>query len=178
MNSMTRRMTLWMAAGAAALVAAGTVAARGPGDCPMDDGMPPMHGRGWQMDPARMQQMAAKRFDALHDTLKLSAAQEPAWKAFRDSITNDMAEMAKNRPDPAALRDKPAPERMAAMLERAKTHQAQMEKHLVDLRKFYDQLTPEQKKTFDAHGMMGPYGGMRGPRGGWGPAPAPKDVQP
>ncbi|WP_374512931.1 Spy/CpxP family protein refolding chaperone [Niveibacterium sp.] len=180
MKNTKRHIALLLAAGAAALTTAAVLAAPGPGDCPMADGMPPMRGQMRPIDPARMQQMATKRFDALHDTLKLSAAQEPAWKAYRDGILADMEAMAKSRPDFNALRDKPAPDRMAAMLEHSKLRQAQMEKHLAETRKFYDQLTPEQKKTFDAHSMMGPHGGrggMRGPRGA-APAPAPKDVQP
>ncbi|GAA5176367.1 hypothetical protein GCM10025771_10900 [Niveibacterium umoris] len=172
MKTFKSRSLAWLATGALTVAAAAPLAAAARGDCPTG-GAGPMHG-----DPAHMEQMAGRRFDALHDALKLSAAQEPAWKAFRDGITNDMAQMAKSRPDPAALRDKPAPERMAAMLEHAKLHQAQMEKHLAALTKFYDQLTPEQKKTFDAQHMMGPrWGdGRHGPRGG-GPGPAPKDGQ-
>lgn len=166
MRSLKTRTLALLAAGVATAALAMPVAA-GRGGCPMDGGMGPMRG-----DPAQMEQRAAKRFDALHDALKLSAAQEPAWKAFRDSRTADMAAMMKNRPDPATLAGKSAPERMELMLERSKTHQAQMEKHLAELKTFYAQLTPEQKKTFDAHSMMGPHGGMGG-RGGRGPGPAP-----
>ncbi|MCX9157505.1 Spy/CpxP family protein refolding chaperone [Niveibacterium sp. 24ML] len=168
MKSFKTRTLALIAAGVASAALALPVAA-GRGGCPMDGGMGmgPMRG-----DPAQMEQRAAKRFDALHDALKLSAAQEPAWKAFRDSRTADMAAMMKNRPDPAALAAKPAPERMELMLERSKTHQAQMEKHLAELKTFYAQLTPEQKKTFDSHSMMMAHRGGKGGRGP-GPAPAP-----
>jgi periplasmic protein CpxP/Spy len=167
----TRTLAL-LAAGVASAALALPVAA-GRGGCPMDGGMGGGMGMGpMGGDPAQMEQRATKRFDALHDALKLTAAQEPAWKAFRDTITADRAAMMKNRPDPATMAGKPAPERMELMLERSKTHQTQMEKHLAELKTFYAQLTPEQKKTFDAHSMMGMRGGMGG-RGGRGPGPAP-----
>lgn len=103
----------------------------------------------------------AKRQADLHTKLKLSAAQEPAWKTYTDSMKP--ADM-KDRPDRAAMKKMPAPQRMEAMLERMKQGQSRMESHLAALKTFYATLTPEQQKTFDAE--FGQGRGHRGHRGG------------
>lgn len=108
----------------------------------------------------RMKEHMAKRQADLHAKLKLSAAQEPAWKAYTDSMAPPAIGQ---RPDRSALQAMPAPQRMEAMLERMRQNQTRMESHLAALKKFYAALTPEQQKTFDAefgHGRGHHRGGM------------------
>lgn len=106
----------------------------------------------------RMQEYRAKHQAELHAKLKLSAAQEPAWKTFADSMTPPDRSQ---RPDRNAMQNMPAPQRMEAMLERMKQGQTRMESHLAALKTFYAVLTPEQKKIFDTE-----FGQHRGHRHG------------
>lgn len=101
----------------------------------------------------------------LHDALKLNAEQEAAWKKL---IASEHP-MGKGRRDAAKAGDAATlstPERAERMLEHMKAQQAAMAEHIVVLKAFYGQLSPEQQKIFDdAH-----RGGRRGMRGkGMGP---------
>jgi hypothetical protein len=109
---------------------------------------------------AKFAAMVAKRQAALHDKLKLSAAQEPAWASFVAATT---PQWPAGRPDRASAAQLSAPERMEKHLEMSKQHIAKQETRLAAVKAFYAQLTPEQKKTFDEaakhhHGRM--HGGM------------------
>ncbi len=112
------------------------------------------------MDHAKMAEKMkagmAKHLAEMHDKLKLSAAQEPAWKTFTDAITPGAMPA---HPDRAAMEKMTAPERMEKMLALSKERQVKMESHLAALKTFYAQLTAEQKKIVDAsqgrmHGAM------------------------
>ena len=139
-----------------------------------------------RMDPAKhaefMKARMEKRHAILHDKLKLNAEQETAWKTYIAGAQPPKAGMHGRFEDMQKLA---APDRMEKMLEFMKERQAEMTVRLVELKKFYAVLTPEQQKVFDAE-MMGPRHGKRhghqgrgpgaGPRGPMGPgasAPAP-----
>ena len=114
-----------------------------------------MHGADG-MDHAKMaEKMKAgmeKHQKELHDKLKLTAAQEPAWKTFTDAIAPGAMPA---HPDRATLDKMTAPERMEKMLAMSKERQAKMEGHLAALKTFYAVLTPEQKKILDTtHNRM------------------------
>jgi protein CpxP len=108
---------------------------------------------------AKMAEHFAKRQAKLHDALKLTPAQEPAWNAFSAAIKP--APHAA-RGDRAAWASLPAPARMEKMIARSKERTAQMESHLAALNTFYAVLTPEQKKVLDEQAMRGHRGGHRG----------------
>lgn len=93
---------------------------------------------------AKFAEMVAKRQAALHDKLKITAAQEPAWQAFIAAMTPTM-------PTPPATRgaSMTAPERIDQHLAMAKQHLATMETRAAATKTFYAQLTPEQQKIFD-----------------------------
>lgn len=118
---------------------------------------------------AKFQEMMAKHQAALHDKLKITAAQEPAWNAF---IAATAPKLPAARPDRAALAQLSAPERAEKRLEMHKQMLARQETRLAALKTFYAQLTPEQQKTFDeaAKRMHGRFGGHRGHGGGHGGA--------
>lgn len=129
------------------------VAARadmGEGDCG-HMGRMGGYGHGWSSE--KMQERIAKHQADLHAKLKLSAAQEPAWKTFTDSMKP--GEMMQ-RPDRAEMEKMAAPERMEKMLGLMKDRESRMSSHLAAMKTFYATLTPEQKKTFDAN--FGPRG--------------------
>lgn len=106
---------------------------------------------------ARMAERSAKRQAALHDALKITPAQEPAFNAFAASMKPAM------HGDRAQWAGLSAPERMSK-------HIAMMQARLDALNTFYSTLTPEQKKLMDQQAMRhhGEHGG-RGGRGehGW-----------
>jgi protein CpxP len=103
---------------------------------------------------------AAKREQKLHDTLKLTPAQEAAWSAYTAAIKPAARPERGQRADWKAL---PAPERMAKRLEMARQQLAMMEARVGATTTFYGVLSPEQKKLFDEHGMQ--RGGHRMHRG-------------
>jgi Spy/CpxP family protein refolding chaperone len=112
------------------------------------------HGHAATMEQrhAKMAEHRAKRVAELHDALKLSGAQEPAWNTF----VNATAPAPKaGRPDRAAWASLPAPARMEKVIAMSKQRTARMEQHLAALNTFYATLTPEQKKVFDQHAMRG-----------------------
>ncbi|MYN07045.1 Spy/CpxP family protein refolding chaperone [Pseudoduganella aquatica] len=114
---------------------------------------------------AKFKEMVAKRQAALHDKLKLTAAQEPAWAAFTAATA---PKLPAARPDRAALAQLSTPELMEKRQEMHKQMLAQQEVRLAALKTFYAQLTPEQQKTFDeaARHRHGRFGGHRGGQGG------------
>ncbi|MFM9436889.1 periplasmic protein CpxP/Spy [Janthinobacterium sp. CG_23.3] len=98
----------------------------------------------------------------LHDKLKLSAAQEPAWAAFGAAAAPTGPHA---RPDRAAYAKMTAPERLEKHIAMQKEHLAMQESRLAALRTFYAVLTPEQQKVLDANMHGGWRGGHRGHHG-------------
>ncbi len=96
---------------------------------------------------AKFAEMVAKHQAALHDKLKLTAAQEPAWKTFIAAVTPTWPAMPASH---AAAASMTTPERLDQHLSMAKEHLAKMETRAAATKVFYAQLTPEQQKTFDA----------------------------
>lgn len=106
------------------------------------------------MDRAKMiEKMQEKRKEGMekrrahfHDALKLTPAQEPAWKTFTEA-TKKPEHKAKQ--DRKAMEAMSAPARMEMMLNHSQERMAMMQKHLAAVKTFYAVLTPEQQKTFD-----------------------------
>jgi Spy/CpxP family protein refolding chaperone len=114
-----------------------------------------------QARQARRAEHFAKRQAALHDALKLTAAQEGAWTTFVNA-TKPGAPPA--RPDRAELANLTAPQRIEQHLAFSRERTARMEQHLAAVKSFYAVLSPEQKKTFDE--AMAKHGGHGHGRGG------------
>ncbi|MFZ6681493.1 Spy/CpxP family protein refolding chaperone [Undibacterium sp. Tian12W] len=136
-------------------------------------------------DPAKwaekMKERMAKHQAELHDKLKITAAQEPAWKTFIDAM-NPGAMPA--RPDRKEMEKLTTPERMEKGLEKMKEHLAKMQTRLTALKTFYAVLTPEQQKIFDEshrrmashmRDRMGKPGGEHSPEHKTGDRPAMTD---
>lgn len=148
---------------AVAITAAGGVFAQNAGmgmgagtGAGMGMGGPGMHdceGRDFTRSPEKMKAGMEKYQTQLHAKLKLSAAQEPAWKTF--VAAHNPAAMP-TPPDRKEMEKLTTPERMEKMMERSKQHQEKMQEHLAALKTFYAVLTPEQQKVFDdSHRQMG-----------------------
>ncbi|MBC3920924.1 Spy/CpxP family protein refolding chaperone [Undibacterium sp. CY18W] len=107
------------------------------------------HGRA-PADPAKwaekMKERTAKHQAELHDKLKITAAQEPAWKTFTDAMNPGTLPA---RPDHKELAKLSTPDRMEKGLEKMKEHLAKMQTRLTALKTFYAVLTPDQQKIFD-----------------------------
>ena len=113
-------------------------------------------------DPARMAERVNKRLNDLHQKLQISASQEGAWNSF----TNAMQPAANlQRPDPQALAAMTTPERIDQMHAMRDRRNAEMDRRAEATKAFYAQLTPEQKKTFDAETARMGHGHMHGQHG-------------
>ena len=136
------------------------------------------HGEGMRHDkgdPAKMQQMMAKRQDDLKAKLKLVPTQEPAWTAFIGNIKPPAASTTAH-PDRAAIEKMTTPERIDFMKTMRASRDAEMDKRADATRAFYTTLNAEQKKVFDAEHMNpgGRHGGRHGGSRMHHPASAPK----
>ncbi|PRC92019.1 Spy/CpxP family protein refolding chaperone [Solimicrobium silvestre] len=103
---------------------------------------------------AQMAKFQAMHEAKLHDSLKITAAQEPAWKTFTESLHQQRDAMMAQRhemPAHADMEKMSAPERLEKHLAMMQKHQAQMQTLLTSLKAFYAVLTPEQQVTMDKH---------------------------
>ncbi|MGM9424631.1 Spy/CpxP family protein refolding chaperone [Hydrogenophaga sp. MI9] len=106
----------------------------------------------------------------LKAALKITAAQEAAWKTFDAATTPNPAAM----PAPVAREDwakLTTPQRMEKMQAFHAERDAVMTKRMDAVKTFYAALTPEQQKVFDAQSFgpfegRGMHGGRHGERGG------------
>ncbi|MBC3875711.1 Spy/CpxP family protein refolding chaperone [Undibacterium flavidum] len=121
---------------------------------------PMEHGKNMEKMHERMQAGMEKHRAQLHDKLKLTAQQEPAWKTFTEATQPHHAAMPDRQAEHKAMMTMSTPVRMEKMLERAKDRLARMQQHLDALKTFYAVLTPEQQKIFDeSHARM--HGAMK-----------------
>jgi protein CpxP len=119
------------------------------------------HAATHEMNHAKFAERMAKHQAQLHDKLKLTAAQEPAWSAFTAAAT---PKTPLARPDRAEMQKLPAPQRLEKHIAMQKEHLAMQESRLAALRTFYAVLTPEQQKIVDESMPRG----RHGHRGGHG----------
>lgn len=117
--------------------------------------------RGERGNPA---ERMAKYQARLHDKLKLTAAQEPAWATF--TAANAPKKPAGDwKAKREAFAKLSAPQRMEQWIALSKERIAGQESRLASLKTFYAVLTPEQQKVFDNSVPGGKHGGMRGHHG-------------
>lgn len=124
----------------------------------------PRHDRGDrpQRDPA---EMAARRAQHLRDTLQLTPAQEPALNAFIAGMAPPAGMRDKMRAERGERAAMTTPQRLDRMKARMAEREVQFGRRADATLRFYGQLSPAQKKAFDALGPMGGHGG-KGPGGG------------
>jgi hypothetical protein len=89
-----------------------------------------------------------KNQSQLHEQLKLTQEQEPAWKDFISSVPTPIKPTRLER---TAMEKLSTPERLELQLNQLKEQEAKMASNLVALKTFYAALTPEQQKEFDEY---------------------------
>ena len=118
---------------------------------------PMMGDMGMHHNEGRMHERMAKQWEKRQAELKtklhLAAAQEPAWNAFVQGIKMPAARLAQPM-DHDAMAKLSTPERMEKMNAMREANQATMQAHIKQrteaTRTFYNQLSVEQQKVFDA----------------------------
>ncbi len=110
------------------------------------------------MDPAKR---AERMTGHLRDVLQLTPAQEPALQAFIAAMKPPEGGLEKMRGERQKMAGLTTPQRLDAMQAHRAEREAAMDKRMQAIRTFYAQLSPAQKKAFDAL----PPPGMRGHRG-------------
>lgn len=105
--------------------------------------------------------MADARLAYLKSELKITAGQEPAWKAFADQSKQQAEAMQALRTTMQGSAQATAPERMEQRNQIMRKRQEQMEKSTAAFKDLYAALTPEQKTLADQR-----FGGGPGHRGG------------
>ena len=98
---------------------------------------------------ASAQQDAAGMINRLHDDLRLTAEQEPAWRQYQSAMQDTAGSQARRESTQRMLPQLQTPRRLALI-------EAAMSQDLADFRRqsqaviaFYDRLTPVQQRTFD-----------------------------
>jgi len=97
---------------------------------------------------AQMEKFRAQHEQKLHDQLKITTVQEPAWKAFTDNFNQQMEAMNaahKAMPARGEMEKLSAPERLQNHLDRMQKHMIMMQNQLASLKSFYAVLTPDQQ---------------------------------
>ena len=118
---------------------------------------PMMGDMGMHHNEGRMHERMAKQWEKRQAELKtklhLAAAQEPAWNTFVQGIKMPAARLAQPM-DHDAMAKLSTPERMEKMNAMREANQATMQAHIKQrteaTRTFYNQLSAEQQKVFDA----------------------------
>lgn len=113
----------------------------------------------------KMAERMARHQAKLHDKLKITAAQEPAWNAFLAAGKAQQGQQGQ-RPQRGEFARLSAPERLEKWIAMSKQRIGMQESRLASLKTFYAVLTPEQQKTFN-DSVPGGHRGGHGHRG-WG----------
>ena len=111
------------------------------------------HAMTQQQRDANRAEHFAKRQAKVHDALKLTRAQEPAWAAYQVAIKPQPRTAARGeRGDWKAM---PAPQRIEKQIEMSRQRIAHMEARLAATKTLYAALSPEQQKLFDQNSHRG-----------------------
>ncbi len=132
-------------------------------------GMGPMH---FGMGPrgfANPSAMADARIAYLKSELKITPAQESAWKKFAEQAKQRADAMQALRTEAQSSPQATAPERLDLRNQIMKKRLDQMEKSAVAFKGLYTVLSPEQKALVDQRAGFGRMGGrgMMFSRPGW-----------
>ncbi|MCE3265227.1 MAG: hypothetical protein K0R43_4306 [Pseudoduganella sp.] len=131
-----------------AFVISATVMAMGAAALPAIAAEGPQHQyAATKFDPAKRQERMDLHATRMHETLKITPAQEGAWQAYLSALKANMPQ--RGQFDRAAFKEMSAPERMEKRIDMAKSRIVRMENNLAATKTLYAVLTPEQQKVFD-----------------------------
>ncbi len=156
----------------AAIVASGAIGATAQTTAPAKLAHAEGKGHHARMDPAKMQERMAARQAELKAKLNLNAAQQGAWNDYIAAMQPPADMMAKmSRENRQAMHQEmqalTTPERLDRMVAVKAQRDSHMAQRMRATRNFYDVLTTQQQKVFDANSM---HGGHRGHGSHGGPA--------
>ncbi|HEY3799249.1 MAG TPA: Spy/CpxP family protein refolding chaperone [Caulobacteraceae bacterium] len=109
----------------------------------------PYSGRDFDDDSGYGAQPRAPNLDDLHDALKLTPAQDDAWRAFAAASAPDGAQQARARSAQQMLPTLSAPQRVDLSIAAMEADLETLRRRGAALKAFYAQLTPAQQQTFD-----------------------------
>jgi hypothetical protein len=104
----------------------------------------------YQSQPRQGQAANGEAGQRLHDALRLTPDQEDAWRAYQTSIAPNAQQMARARQAQMMLPNLPTPRRLALMKAEMQSDMAAFDRNAQAVVAFYDSLTPEQQRIFDA----------------------------
>jgi hypothetical protein len=139
----------WIVAGfCVAAVAGGAVQAQPAYQQPAYQ-QPPSQQQPYRQQPSYREPDINAKLIRLHEDLRLSANQEPAWHDYAAAVAPDPQTLARHRATTQLLPQVPTPRRIALI-------EATMAQDAVDFRRqgvavnaFYGQLSAEQQRIFD-----------------------------
>jgi hypothetical protein len=105
-----------------------------------------------------------EQMSQLHDALRLSAAQEPAWHAYTAALAPDPAMEARRRAASDMMAKLPTPRRVDLINAEMEQDLAAMHRQGDAVKAFYAQLTPQQQSTFDRITAQSQTQGQGGPQ--------------
>lgn len=85
----------------------------------------------------------------LHDALRLSPAQEDAWRTYQAAIAPDPQAQQRHRAADMLLPQVPTPRRVALIEATAQADLADLHRQGEAVKAFYGVLSPDQQRTFD-----------------------------
>ncbi len=102
---------------------------------------------------------AQSRTSQLHDALKLTPAQEPAWRAFLIASAPSPQQQAQAQATARLAPSLPTPRRLILIRSQMQADLAAFDRTASAVSGFYGQLTPEQQAAFDLQTRAEPAGG-------------------
>ena len=158
----TRTALRFLLAGITALSAPGLMAQfRGgiPGGGDSGGGMRGGGGRDGAPDSMRNQRPAMQQdtppqteiiMHELHEDLKLTPAQQPAWQSYADKLQALASDFARERNRARAGAPQTAPQQLDRTLDSARNHLTALEDIAAAAKALYESLAPEQKSIADS----------------------------
>jgi hypothetical protein len=98
---------------------------------------------------ALAQQSAPPQLSRLHDDLRLTPAQDDAWRMYLKAMDDGGQMQARRRSAEEMLPQLPTPRRLALMDATMTDELADFQRQSAAIQAFYARLTPDQQRTFD-----------------------------
>ncbi|MDB5445195.1 MAG: hypothetical protein JWQ97_512 [Phenylobacterium sp.] len=109
-----------------------------------------------QAGAAAAQQAISGELIKLHDELRLTSDQEAAWRTYTLAIAPSPQMQARHRAAAELLPLEPTPRRIALLQANMAADQADFKRQGAAVVAFYDELTPDQQRTFDRETLPSP----------------------